>query len=70
MAKWAKEAGDLARARALLEEVVADAPTEISARVLLASVYYRLNLRQKGDEQTGMVRRLEALSQESQAKAH
>ncbi|OLD61802.1 MAG: hypothetical protein AUI53_04200 [Acidobacteria bacterium 13_1_40CM_2_60_7] len=70
MAKWAKEAGDLARARALLEEVVADAPTEISVRVLLASIYYRLNLRQKGDEQTGMVRRLEALSQESQTKAH
>jgi cytochrome c-type biogenesis protein CcmH/NrfG len=66
LAKWAKEEGDLQRARSLLEAVVAEAPTEIPARVLLASVYYRLNLREEGDEQTQAVRVLEAEAQKHQ----
>ncbi len=66
LAKWAKEEGDLPQARALLEEVVRDDPSFISARVLLASVYYRLNVRKKGDEQQQAVRILEAEVQKRQ----
>jgi tetratricopeptide (TPR) repeat protein len=63
LAKWAKEEGDLPQARSLLEEVIRDSPSYISARVLLASVYYRLNLRREGDEQQEAVRKLEAEAQ-------
>ncbi len=66
LAKWAKEEGDLPRARQLLEAVVAEAPAEIPARVLLASVYYRLNRRKEGDEQTRAIRALEAEAQKHQ----
>ncbi len=66
LAKWAKEEGDLPRARALLEQVVAEDPTVISARVLLASVYYKLNLRKEGDEQQRVIRSLEAEEQKHQ----
>jgi tetratricopeptide (TPR) repeat protein len=63
LAKWAKEDGDLPQARSILEEVIRDSPSYISARVLLASVYYRLNLRREGDEQQEAVRKLEAEAQ-------
>jgi tetratricopeptide (TPR) repeat protein len=66
LAKWAKEEGDLASARALLEEVIRDDPSFISARVLLASVYYHLNLRQEADDQQQAVRILEAEAQKRQ----
>jgi len=66
LAKWAKEEGDLPRARALLEEVVRDDPSFISARVLLASIYYRLNLSKEGDQQRQAVRALEAEAQKRQ----
>jgi tetratricopeptide (TPR) repeat protein len=70
LAKWAKEEGDLPRARALLEQVVAEAPGQISARVLLASVYYRLNLRKEGDEQQKVIRSLEAEAQKQPRPAN
>ena len=66
LAKWAMEDGDLARARSLLEAVVRDAPSFGPARVLLAKVYYRLNLRQQGREQEQVAKRLEAESQNRQ----
>jgi tetratricopeptide (TPR) repeat protein len=63
MAKWAKDDGDLPRARQLLEEVVRDDPSYSSARVLLAVIYHRLRLREKAEEQEQAVRRLEAEAQ-------
>jgi superkiller protein 3 len=60
MAQWAKEDGDLPRARQLLEEVVHDDPSYSPARVLLAIVYHRLNLREKAEEQERAMHRLEA----------
>ncbi len=67
LAKWARKEGDLPRARALLEQIVTEDPARISARVLLASVYYRLNLRHEGDEQQKMIRSLEAEAQQHQS---
>jgi tetratricopeptide (TPR) repeat protein len=63
MAQWAKDDGDLPRARQLLEEVVRDEPSYSPARVQLAVVYHRLRLREKAEEQEQAVRRLEAEGQ-------
>ncbi|PYT19862.1 MAG: hypothetical protein DMG57_44025 [Acidobacteria bacterium] len=63
MAQWAKDDGDMPRARQLLEEVVRDDPSYSPARVLLAVVYHRLRLREKAEEQERAVRRLEAEAQ-------
>jgi tetratricopeptide (TPR) repeat protein len=52
-------------ARPLLEGVVKDYPDFIEARVLLASVYYRLNRKEDGDREQAVVQRLNA---EQQAK--
>jgi tetratricopeptide (TPR) repeat protein len=60
LVRWAKIEGDLPQVRSLLEEVIRDSPSDISARELLASVYYRLNLRQEGDEQQAAAKKLEA----------
>ena len=49
-----------------MEEVVRDDPSFISARVLLANVYYRLKLRGEGNEQQQAVRNLEAQAQKDQ----
>jgi len=52
-------------ARALLEDVVKEFPEFIEARVLLASVYYRLNRKPDGDRERAIVDRLNV---EQQAK--
>ena len=54
------------RVRVILEEVVRDDPSFISARVLLANVYYRLKPRVEGKEQQQAVRNLEAQAQKHQ----
>jgi tetratricopeptide (TPR) repeat protein len=66
LAKWAKDEGNLPRARSLLEEIVHDSPSDISARLLLASVYYQLNLRNEGDKQQQAAQALEAEAQKQQ----
>ena len=48
--------------------MIADDPCYVSARVLLASVYYRLSLRSAGDEQQKVIRVLEAEAQEKQRR--
>ena len=57
--------GDADKAREVLEQVVADAPTFTEAYVLLATVYYRLQRREDGDRVRGIIERLNA---EAQAK--
>jgi tetratricopeptide (TPR) repeat protein len=57
--------GRLAEALALLEYVVKEHPDFIENRVLLASVYYRLNRKQDGDQQRAIV---DKLNSEEQAK--
>lgn len=56
-------------ARALLEDVVKEYPDFIEARVLLASVYYRLNRKADGDRQREIVERLNAEQQSKQPGA-
>jgi tetratricopeptide (TPR) repeat protein len=63
LGQWAKEDGDLPRARQILESVVRDDPAYVPARVLLAVVYRRLNLRKEAEEQQ---RTISSLQQESQ----
>jgi tetratricopeptide (TPR) repeat protein len=53
-------AGRLDDARKALEGLVAAAPAYQQGHVLLATVYYRLNLREKGDEQRAIVEKLRA----------
>jgi superkiller protein 3 len=69
LAKWAKEDGDLPRARAILEKVVGDDPQSAAAHVMLATVYYRLNLRKQAEEQQIMARSLERESQNKSSSA-
>jgi tetratricopeptide (TPR) repeat protein len=52
-------------ARPLLEGVVKEYPDFVEARVLLASVYYRLNRKEDGDRERAVVQRL---NNEQQAK--
>jgi tetratricopeptide (TPR) repeat protein len=59
LAVWAKEEGDLKRARDILERVIADAPKSVSAHVLLATIYYRLKLREQAREQQDIVSTLQ-----------
>jgi tetratricopeptide (TPR) repeat protein len=56
-------------ARAELEKVTAAAPRFQPARVVLANVYYRLGLKELGDEQRTLVQKLKAEAQEEQARA-
>jgi tetratricopeptide (TPR) repeat protein len=69
LAKWAKEEGDLPRARALLEQVVADDPRSAAAHVMLATIYYRLNLRKQAEEQQNIARSLEREAQNASPAA-
>jgi len=56
--------GETEQARAMLERIVQEAPKFIEARVSLATVYYRLKLRDLGDAERAVV---EALNRELQA---
>jgi len=68
--RWSKAESDLPRARALLEQLVHDSPSDISAHQLLADVYYRLNLRQEGDREQQAIRKLEGEAQPPRRSAH
>jgi tetratricopeptide (TPR) repeat protein len=57
--------GETEQARETLERIVAEAPKFIEARVSLATVYYRLKLRELGDRERGVV---EELNRELQAR--
>lgn len=57
--------GRPSEARVLLEDVVKEYPDFVEARVLLASVYYRLNRKTDGDRESVMV---EKLNREEQSK--
>jgi tetratricopeptide (TPR) repeat protein len=54
------------QARTLLEDVVKEYPDFVEARVLLASVYYRLNRKADGDRERGIVDKLNAEHQSKQ----
>jgi tetratricopeptide (TPR) repeat protein len=60
-------AGRLEDARAALERLVKAAPGYQQGHVLLATVYYRLNLRELGDEQRAVVDKLRAEAKETGA---
>jgi Tfp pilus assembly protein PilF len=47
--------GETTEARTMLEGIVQEAPTFIEARVSLATVYYRLKLKDLGDRERAMV---------------
>jgi tetratricopeptide (TPR) repeat protein len=57
-------------AQPLLEGVVKEYPDFIEARVLLASMYYRLNRKEDGDRERGIVQKLTAEQQAKQPGAH
>ena len=57
--------GKAEEARPLLEGVAKEYPDFVEARVLLASVYYRLNRKEDGDRERAVVQRL---NDEQQAK--
>lgn len=61
--------GKPGEARVLLEDVVKEYPDFVEARVLLASVYYRLNRKAEGDRQREIVDRLNAEQQSKQPGA-
>jgi hypothetical protein len=42
----------------MLEELVADSPSFVEARVTLARVYYRLKRKEDGDRQQEIIRKL------------
>ncbi len=63
LAKWEESHGNLSHAREILEGLVKEAPTFIPARVLLARLYYHLNLRAEGDEQQEIIRSLQSRAQ-------
>jgi Flp pilus assembly protein TadD len=62
-------AGRLEEARRALEQLVETAPDYLQGHVLLATVYYRLDLRAKGDEQRTIVDRLRAEAKAKGAQA-
>jgi tetratricopeptide (TPR) repeat protein len=61
-------AGRLEQARKAFEQLVAAAPAYQQGHVLLATVYYRLDLREKGDEQRAIVEKLRAEAKEKGAQ--
>jgi tetratricopeptide (TPR) repeat protein len=61
--------GKPGEARVLLDDVVKEYPDFVEARVLLASVYYRLNRKADGDRQREIVERLNAEQQSKQPGA-
>jgi len=58
--------GRAGEARGLLEDVVKEYPDFVEARVLLASVYYRLNRKADGDRERDIVKRLNSEQQSKQ----
>jgi hypothetical protein len=58
--------GKPGEARELLEAVVKEYPEFVEARVLLASVYYRLNRKADGDRQRSIVEKLNIEQQSKQ----
>jgi tetratricopeptide (TPR) repeat protein len=58
---------DYAKARDLLEQVVAKEPDLTSAHVALAQTYYKLRQKQDGNRESGIVRRLQAEERARQA---
>ncbi len=56
-------------ARAELEKVVSEVPAFQPAHVVLATVFYRLGLRDKGDGQRAIVEKLKAQAKEEQEQA-
>jgi tetratricopeptide (TPR) repeat protein len=70
LAKWAIAEEDLARARSILEVVVAGHPQVITARVLLAKVYSRLKLTDEAGQQQRVIETLEAEQRKRTAKAN
>ena len=58
--------GKIAEARQLLEGVVRDAPELTQAHVLLATVYYRLKMKEEGDRERAIVEKLTAGAQARQ----
>ncbi len=63
LAKWEEAHGNLSHAREILEGLIKEAPTFMPARVLLARLYYRMNLRAEGDEQQKIIRSLQSQAQ-------
>ena len=61
--------GKPGEARPLLEGVVKEYPDFIEARVLLASVYYRLNRKEDGDRERAIVQKLNSEQQAKQPGA-
>jgi tetratricopeptide (TPR) repeat protein len=70
LAKWAKDEGDLPRARKLLEDIIADAPSFLPARVMLVTIYHRLKLGQEAEEQQKVIRQLEESQKKRAAPDH
>ena len=68
-AVWAKEEGDLIRARNILEQIIASHPKSISAHVLLSTIYHRLNLRDQASQQKEIVSVLQREAQSAEASA-
>ncbi|HXG92035.1 MAG TPA: tetratricopeptide repeat protein [Blastocatellia bacterium] len=61
--------GKTNEARPLLEGVVKEFPEFVEARVLLASVYYRLNRKEDGDRERAIIQKLNAEQQAKQPGA-
>ena len=53
----------------MLESVVKDYPEFVEARVLLASVYYRLNRKEDGNRERAIIQKLNAEQQAKQPGA-
>jgi len=60
-------AGRLEEARKAFEQLVEASPSYQQGHVLLATVYYRLNLKEKGDEQKAIVEKMRAEAKEKGA---
>ncbi|HKS40809.1 MAG TPA: tetratricopeptide repeat protein, partial [Blastocatellia bacterium] len=61
--------GKPGEAQSLLEGVVKDYPEFVEARVLLASVYYRLNRKEDGNRERAIIQKLNAEQQAKQPGA-
>src|SRR5262249_21670284 len=58
LARAREKAGELEAARALLDEIARRFAEEHSRHAVLASIYYRLNERQKVDRESAIARKL------------
>lgn len=57
-----------AKAQSLLEEVIAKDPQMVSAHVALAGIYYKQRMKAQGDQESAVVRRLQAEEQARQSQ--